>query len=210
MRIPSSSPGAWSSWPRRTSASATAGACRWRWPPRTPCSSSGCPRPGTPCTTPPCIWPRRPSRTRSAAPWRRPRPWSAETPAAVVPPHLRSTGYRGAEVLGHGVGYLYPHDHPDGVAAQQYLPDAARGRILFHPGAHRRRGGARRAPRRDRSAHGSSRAGVRAALLGASDRSATPVLSARCRAIPSPVAEIRKAYLDSSRSAATPSCPRPR
>ena len=58
----------------------------------------------------------------------------AETPAAVVPPHLRSTGYRGAEVLGHGVGYVYPHDHPDGIAPQQYLPDAARGRILFHPG----------------------------------------------------------------------------
>ena len=36
----------------------------------------------------------------------------AETPSAMVPPHLRSTGYRGAEMLGHGVGYLYPHDHP--------------------------------------------------------------------------------------------------
>ena len=58
----------------------------------------------------------------------------AETPAAVVPPHLRSTGYRGAEVLGHGVGYVYPHDHPDGVAPQQYLPDAALGRIMFRPG----------------------------------------------------------------------------
>ncbi len=58
----------------------------------------------------------------------------AETPSAVVPPHLRSTGYRGAEMLGHGVGYRYPHDHPGGVAEQQYLPDAARDRILFHPG----------------------------------------------------------------------------
>jgi putative ATPase len=58
----------------------------------------------------------------------------AATPAAVVPPHLRSTGYRGAEVLGHGVGYLYPHDHPEGLVAQQYLPDAARGRYLYHPG----------------------------------------------------------------------------
>lgn len=58
----------------------------------------------------------------------------ADTPAAVVPAHLRSTGYRGAEVLGHGVGYLYPHDHPGGLVAQQYLPDAARGRYLYHPG----------------------------------------------------------------------------
>ena len=58
----------------------------------------------------------------------------AETPAAEVPPHLRSTGYRGAEMLGHGVGYLYPHDHAGGIVAQQYLPDAARGRVLYRPG----------------------------------------------------------------------------
>ncbi len=58
----------------------------------------------------------------------------ADTPAAVVPPHLRSTGYRGADKLGHGVGYVYPHDYPDGIAPQQYLPDAARDRVLFHPG----------------------------------------------------------------------------
>ncbi len=57
-----------------------------------------------------------------------------ETPGADVPPHLRGTGYRGAELLGHGVGYLYPHDHPGGLVAQQYLPDAARGRHLYRPG----------------------------------------------------------------------------
>ena len=38
-----------------------------------------------------------------------------------VPKHLRSTGYSGAHKLGHGVGYQYPHDHPDGVVAQDYL-----------------------------------------------------------------------------------------
>jgi putative ATPase len=56
------------------------------------------------------------------------------TPGAVVPPHLRGTGYRGAESLGHGVGYRYPHDFPGGVIAQQYLPDGAAGRILYRPG----------------------------------------------------------------------------
>jgi putative ATPase len=56
-----------------------------------------------------------------------------ETPGANVPMHLRSTGYRGAERLGHGVGYRYPHDHPDGITPQQYLPDEAMGRILFRP-----------------------------------------------------------------------------
>jgi len=58
----------------------------------------------------------------------------AETPAATVPPHLRSAGYRGAAGLGHGEGYLYPHDHPDGVVPQQYLPDEAAGRIIYDPG----------------------------------------------------------------------------
>jgi putative ATPase len=57
-----------------------------------------------------------------------------ETAGASVPPHLRSSGYRGAEALGHGTGYQYPHDHPGGVVAQQYLPDEAEGRILYRPG----------------------------------------------------------------------------
>jgi putative ATPase len=57
-----------------------------------------------------------------------------DTPGAVVPPHLRGTGYRGAESLGHGVGYRYPHDYPEALVAQQYLPDAAAGRILYRPG----------------------------------------------------------------------------
>lgn len=56
------------------------------------------------------------------------------SPAAGVPPHLRSTGYRGAEQLGHGVGYVYPHDHPGGIAAQQYLPDELLGQVLYVPG----------------------------------------------------------------------------
>lgn len=59
----------------------------------------------------------------------------ADTAGAVVPPHLRGTGYRGAESLGHGVGYRYPHDFPGGVVAQQYLPDAALGAVLYRPGA---------------------------------------------------------------------------
>jgi putative ATPase len=59
-----------------------------------------------------------------------------ETPGAQVPAHLRSTGYRGAEKLGHGVGYRYPHDHPGGVVAQQYLPDEAAGSVLYRPSHH--------------------------------------------------------------------------
>ncbi len=38
-----------------------------------------------------------------------------------VPVHLRDRHYDGAKRLGHGEGYQYAHDHPEGVAAQDYL-----------------------------------------------------------------------------------------
>ena len=38
-----------------------------------------------------------------------------------VPVRLRDAHYAGAQRLGHGKGYLYAHDDPDGVAAQDYL-----------------------------------------------------------------------------------------
>ncbi len=44
----------------------------------------------------------------------------------AVPVHLRGSGYAGARRLGHGEGYRYAHDAPDGVAAQHYLPFEAR------------------------------------------------------------------------------------
>ncbi|MCL6598252.1 MAG: replication-associated recombination protein A, partial [Alicyclobacillus macrosporangiidus] len=36
--------------------------------------------------------------------------------------HLRGTGYRGAEQLGSGIGYLYPHDYPGHWVEQDYWP----------------------------------------------------------------------------------------
>jgi len=38
-----------------------------------------------------------------------------------VPKHLRDTHYAGAERLGHGKEYQYPHDHPGHFVAQDYL-----------------------------------------------------------------------------------------
>jgi putative ATPase len=38
-----------------------------------------------------------------------------------VPVHLRDAHYFGAQRLGHGIGYQYAHDDPDGVVAQDYL-----------------------------------------------------------------------------------------
>lgn len=42
--------------------------------------------------------------------------------SVIVPPHLRGTGYRGAEKLGHGIGYKYPHDYPGHYVEQNYWP----------------------------------------------------------------------------------------
>ena len=53
-----------------------------------------------------------------------------------VPAHLRDASYRGAARLGHGKGYLYPHDFPGGIVRQDYLPEAAAGRKYYEPSRH--------------------------------------------------------------------------
>ena len=51
----------------------------------------------------------------------------------AVPEHLRDAHYAGAKTLGHGDGYLYAHDQPHHVAAQQYLPDDLEGTRYYEP-----------------------------------------------------------------------------
>ncbi|MGW4197344.1 replication-associated recombination protein A [Streptomyces sp. NPDC005004] len=53
--------------------------------------------------------------------------------AGPVPSHLRDGHYKGAEKLGHAKGYIYPHDQPDAIAAQQYAPDALKDREYYTP-----------------------------------------------------------------------------
>ncbi|WP_416063513.1 replication-associated recombination protein A [Rhodococcus indonesiensis] len=53
-----------------------------------------------------------------------------------VPAHLRDGHYAGAQKLGNAVGYRYPHDHPDGVLAQQYAPDELVGVDYYTPTGH--------------------------------------------------------------------------
>lgn len=50
-----------------------------------------------------------------------------------VPAHLRDAHYPGATGLGHGEGYVYAHDAPHHVAAQQYLPDDLVGVRYYDP-----------------------------------------------------------------------------
>ena len=53
--------------------------------------------------------------------------------ASAVPAHLRDAHYAGAEGLGHGKGYRYPHDFPHAVVGQQYLPEELEGSRYYRP-----------------------------------------------------------------------------
>lgn len=39
-----------------------------------------------------------------------------------VPPAIKDSHYKGAQALGHGIGYQYPHDFPGHYVPQRYLP----------------------------------------------------------------------------------------
>ena len=54
-------------------------------------------------------------------------------PNFVIPTHLKDNHYSGAEKLGHGVGYKYPHNSPNGYIKQQYLPDNLVGAEFYSP-----------------------------------------------------------------------------
>ncbi|WP_228461754.1 replication-associated recombination protein A [Gordonia spumicola] len=56
--------------------------------------------------------------------------------AGAVPSHLRDGHYAGAKKLGNAVGYKFPHEHPDGVLAQQYAPDTLVGVDYYVPTDH--------------------------------------------------------------------------
>jgi putative ATPase len=48
------------------------------------------------------------------------------------PKSLRDSHYPGAKKLGHGAGYVYPHDDPAGFDVD-YLPEELQGRTYFEP-----------------------------------------------------------------------------
>ena len=54
----------------------------------------------------------------------------------AVPAHLRDAHYRGANDLGHGEGYQYPHDDPRGWVEQRYRPDDVADRTYYEPSGH--------------------------------------------------------------------------
>ena len=64
--------------------------------------------------------------------------WNARTmvkdgAVGEVPAHLRDAHYQGAASLGHGTGYVYPHDDPRGWVPQQYGPAELAATTLYEP-----------------------------------------------------------------------------
>ncbi|RXK19438.1 replication-associated recombination protein A [Macrococcus sp. DPC7161] len=51
----------------------------------------------------------------------------------AIPKHLKDSHYQGAKSLGHGVGYLYPHNYENGFVKQQYLPDTLKHKQYYNP-----------------------------------------------------------------------------
>jgi putative ATPase len=55
-------------------------------------------------------------------------------PSNDQPDYLKDAHYKSAAKLGHGVGYIYPHDYPNHYVLQQYLPDYVKER--FYKNSH--------------------------------------------------------------------------
>lgn len=50
-----------------------------------------------------------------------------------VPVHLRDAHYKGANKMGHGIGYKYAHDYENHYVKQQYLPDELVNEVYYSP-----------------------------------------------------------------------------
>jgi putative ATPase len=55
------------------------------------------------------------------------------TGSLPVPLHIRNAPTRMMKNMGYGRGYQYAHDHKDAYVPQDYLPDALKGKIFYHP-----------------------------------------------------------------------------
>lgn len=50
-----------------------------------------------------------------------------------IPAHLKDSHYSGANKLGRGIDYKYPHNYPGAWVKQQYLPDTIKNRNYYTP-----------------------------------------------------------------------------
>ena len=54
--------------------------------------------------------------------------------AGEIPEYLKDSHYSGAEKLGHGLTYKYPHNFPNHYVCQEYLPETFRGAKYYEFG----------------------------------------------------------------------------
>lgn len=52
---------------------------------------------------------------------------------ATIPAYLQDAHYKGADKLGHGIGYKYAHDYKNHYVKQQYLPDEIKDYKFYIP-----------------------------------------------------------------------------
>ncbi len=57
-------------------------------------------------------------------------------PRGDVPAHLRDASYYGVRSLGHGEGYVYPHDDERGWVEQDYRPPEIADHVYYEPSEH--------------------------------------------------------------------------
>jgi len=60
----------------------------------------------------------------------------AQTKGGEVPAHLRDAHYSGAQTLGHGKGYKYPHNDERGWVEQEYRPKEVADAVYYEPTEH--------------------------------------------------------------------------
>ncbi len=51
-----------------------------------------------------------------------------------VPGHLKDAHYSGAQKMGHGTTYKYPHNYKNSYVSQQYLPDRIKDKVYYNAG----------------------------------------------------------------------------
>jgi putative ATPase len=76
-----------------------------------------------------------PKSNRVYAAWGAAQAAARETPAAVVPKHIRNAPTKLMKELGYGAGYQYAHSVPEGYLPQDYLPDEIADARFFEPTA---------------------------------------------------------------------------
>jgi putative ATPase len=77
-----------------------------------------------------------PKSNRAYEAWGAAQARARETPGAPVPLHIRNAPTDLMKDLGYGRGYRYDPAETDGVAGQEYLPDALRGEVFYRPGGY--------------------------------------------------------------------------